>query len=109
MESVSAAFDAEVIKEDDLGAAFPPLCVAVDSSSSSADISEPGAKMAKQADDSSPPAAAPPPAGAAPPPAAGAAPPPPSVGAAKGGSALVFAWANKGCDCPRCEKPAPAV
>ena len=98
MESVSAAFDAEVIKEDDLGAAFPPLCVAVDSSSSSADVSEPGAKKAKQADDSSPPAAAPPPA-----------PPPPSVGAAKGGSALVFAWANKGCDCPRCEKPAPAV
>ena len=25
------------------------------------------------------------------------------------GAALVFGWANKGCDCPRCEKPPAAV
>ena len=77
VESVSAAFDAEVVKEDDLGASFPSLCVA-------------GA--------GTPPAAAEQAA-----PAAAAA----KVAAAKGG--LVFGWANKGCDCPRCDKPAPAV
>ena len=25
------------------------------------------------------------------------------------GAVLAFRWANKGCDCPRCEKPPEAV
>lgn len=65
------------------GEAFPPLCVAIGSEQSAG--TPPDAKKPKSE-------------GAA-----------ASVSAPKGGSSLVFAWTNKGCDCPRCEKPPASV
>lgn len=124
VDSVAAAFDAEVVKEDALEEVFPPVCVASGASEegrSSQFVSRRffqgtlnDRTVLRLANDDAGNEAPPPKrsrgAATAAGPGPGDAPPPAgAVSVAQSGSALAFAWANKGCDCPRCERPAPAV